>query len=121
MSTLVSIEGDPNEVRATGALLKAQSADLGSQASALAAEIEAKEADQPWGNDHFGASFKDQPNGYFSVPEGANKPFNDVLKDELNNAGAELSRTADGIIGAMNDYQLTDGLNSRQIKDVGAH
>src|SRR5262249_57570235 len=85
----------------------------------MAGGMEREESGQPWGNDHFGNSFKTQQNGYFSVPEGADKPFNEILKHELSNAGEGLGRIGDGTMGAMNDYQLTDGVNGQQINKVG--
>jgi hypothetical protein len=121
MSTLINIDGNPDDVRGTGAQLKAMAEDLGAQAASIASEIETKESGQPWGNDHFGNSFKTQQNGYLSVPEGADKPFNEILKHELNNAGEGLGRIGDGTMGAMNDYQLTDGVNGQQINKVGEH
>jgi hypothetical protein len=119
MSTSINIDGSPDDVRGTGAQLKAMSEDFAAQAASIASEIETKESGQPWGNDHFGNSFKTQQHGYFSVPEGADKPFNEILKHELSNAGDGLGRVADGTMGAMNDYQATDGVNGQQINQVG--
>jgi hypothetical protein len=119
MSTLISIEGSPDDIRGTGAQIKALAEDLGTQAGSIVSEIETKEAGRPWGNDHFGRSFETQQNGYFSVPDGANQPFNEILKDELHHAGDGLGKIGDGTMGAMNDYQMTDGLNGQQINKVG--
>jgi hypothetical protein len=118
MSSLVSVEGSPDEVRGTGALIKSMSADLQAQASGIAADINTLEAGQPWGNDHFGDSFKNQPNGYFAVPAGGDKPFNEILKDELTNAGENAGRIGDGIMAAMNNYQLTDHANDQDISKL---
>ncbi|MEN3305056.1 MAG: hypothetical protein V7603_1258 [Micromonosporaceae bacterium] len=118
MSSLVSVEGSPDEVSGTGSLIKALSADLGSQTTGIVSEINTLEAGQPWGNDHFGESFKNQPQGYFSVPEGGDKAFNEILKDELGNAGDNLGKIGDGVTHAMMDYQVTDTTNANTIKKL---
>jgi hypothetical protein len=118
MSSLVSVEGSPDEVSGTGALIKALSADLGSQTTGIVAEINTLEAGEPWGHDHFGNSFKNQPQGYFSVPEGGDKAFNEILKDELSDAGENLGKIGDGISSAMMDYQVTDSSNAAKIQKL---
>jgi hypothetical protein len=121
MSTLISIDGDPDDVRGTGAQIRALAESLGAQAATIASEIETTEAGQPWGDDHFGQSFKTQQNGYFSVPDGADKPLNEILKDDLNHAGDGLAKIGDGTMAAMSDYERTDGLNGQQINKVRDH
>jgi hypothetical protein len=118
MSSLVSVEGSPDEVSGTGAMIKAMSADLGAQTASIAAQINTLEAGQPWGNDHFGESFKHQPQGYFSVPEGGKDAFNEILKKELTDAGDNLGKIGDGISRAMMDYQVTDSTNSTTIQNL---
>ena len=115
MVEFVSVDGSPDEVRGTGAQIKALGATLDAKAQQLVSDINTKETGAPWGGDHFGEEFK---KGYFQTPEGSDKPFNEALKDELGDVGDRINRIGDGIMGAMNDYQLTDGTNSQTISTV---
>jgi hypothetical protein len=115
MSTYVKVDGNPDDVTATGARLKAQAAALGAQAQALLQEIKTLDGGEPWGHDEPGREFAKQ---YNQVPAGGTTPFSESLKDELAKAGELLSKVGDAIMLAMVNYQGTDSANSNDISKV---
>jgi hypothetical protein len=114
MSNYLDVDGSPMDVRAVGAQLQAQATAFNEQAQEILGEISTIEDGQPWGNDHFGTSFKEQ---YFRpVEDGA--PVSDAIKDNMVAVGEELDRTGAAIMGAMDDYERTDTQNSSDIANV---
>src|SRR5690349_1238920 len=115
MSTYVNVNGNPDEVTGTGARLKAQAEEFSSQVKSVLSDIQAIDAQQPWGGDDPGQAFL---KSYHQEPEGGGAPFSQSLQDEMSTAGDQLSKTGDGVMFAMVQYQSTDSLNDDDIKNV---
>ncbi|HKT00947.1 MAG TPA: hypothetical protein VJT31_15575 [Rugosimonospora sp.] len=115
MSTYIKVDGNPDDVTGTGARLKGQAESFKAQVQSVLGDIESIEADAPWGTDDPGQAFM---KSYNQTPEGGGTPFSQSLKDELGNAGDQLSKAGDGIMLAMTQYQGTDTGNSSDIKNV---
>ncbi len=116
MSTYVSLNGEPDDVTAVAARLKAEAETLGGKAKSLLNDIQSLESGQPWGSDEPGQAFIAQ---YNQAPDGGT-PFSESLREELGDAGDHLNKTGDAIMMAMTDYQSTDIINSNDIKNVQA-
>jgi len=114
MSTYIRLQGDPDEVSATGARLKAEAEAFGAQAKSILGDIQSIEAQQPWGSDEPGQKLLER---YNQAPAGG-APFSQSLRDQLSTAGDELSRAGDAVMLAMVDYQSTDATNADDIKNV---
>jgi hypothetical protein len=108
----LSIDSSPDDVRMTGVHISALSEGLTSKASGLASTISSLESGQPWGNDKFGEAFK---KSYFQQPAGSDQQFNEALKSDLSTIGDQLQKVGDGISGAMDSYQLVDGVSAQDI------
>ena len=115
MPTYLKIDGNPDEVSGTGALIKAQAEAFAGKAQGILSEIDTLEGGAPWGADATGQSFHHQ---YTAVPQGSDKPFNEALRDELQNAGKDLTKTGDGVILAMTGYQSNDTTSASDISRV---
>lgn len=116
MGTYLDIQGDPNEVSATGALLRSMAENLRTKVQAVQADIEAVEAERPWGNDEFGQGFEATYNG---VPPGGDKPLRESIEEGMSHAGERLTRVGEGTILAMTGYQGVDHENAADIKKAG--
>jgi hypothetical protein len=118
MSTYIKVEGDPEDVTAIGARLKAQAAAFGAQAQGILHEITAIDGAAPWGQDDAGRTFAEQ---YNKVPEGSDPntpPFSEAVKNELSKAGEQLDKVGQAIIMTMAGYQGTDATNDNDIRKV---
>jgi hypothetical protein len=113
MPDFVSIVGGTEPIRAAGAKISALADKLQARSAAVAADIDALEADEPWGGDEAGQNFF---KSYTDATDGG--PFNEALKDLLNNGADDLHRVGDGIVAAMDVLQLTDGDNASAIGGV---
>lgn len=114
MSTYVSLNGQPDDVTAVGARLKAEAETFGANAKSILNDIQSIESGQPWGSDEPGQAFVAQ---YNQAPDGGT-PFSDSLREELGTAGDHLNQTGDAIMMAMTNYQSTEITNTNDIKSV---
>ncbi|WP_131785283.1 hypothetical protein [Protofrankia symbiont of Coriaria ruscifolia] len=112
MSTFLDVDGDPNEVSATGALLRSMAQTFKTKVQGPLADINAIDAERPWGADHFGEGFE---HTYNYTPEGTDQPLRDSVRDGMSNAGDLLTRVGDGTVLAMTEYQGTDVQNASDI------
>ncbi|MFD0747624.1 hypothetical protein ACFQ1L_41865 [Phytohabitans flavus] len=68
MGSFLDIQDDPNEVSGTGAILRSIGTSFKGQAQGILAEINAVNAERPWGGDQYGQAFEQT---YNVVPEEA--------------------------------------------------
>jgi hypothetical protein len=115
MSTYVDLHGDPDGVIGIGAMLRARAESFNAQANGILSEINSKEAGAPWGDDETGKGFLDQ---YHAKPEGADGPFDEVLKTKLQNAGNDLGKLGDNTVNAIVGYLSSDTISSNDITKV---
>jgi hypothetical protein len=115
MSTYVEVNGNPDDVTATGARLKAQADSFATQAQSVLSDITSIEGNAPWGGDAPGQEFV---KAYNQTPKDGGAPFSDSLKDELSHAGEQLGKAGDAIMSAMVGYQSTDITNKDDISKV---
>jgi hypothetical protein len=85
MSTYLEIDGDPNQVGASGAAVRAVSESFTARSRAIAANIRAIEAERPWGDDKYGQAFETT---YSFVPDGGRSP----LREEIPRRGPARRR-----------------------------
>ena len=101
--------GDPNAVMADAVRLEAAGEKLEAVMQAQAGAISAIEGEQPWGNDQFGAAFRQ---GYYKddVPAAA--------KEDMTSLGDEAVKYGNAAALAMTDYSSTDAANAAGIDGV---
>ncbi|GAA4172742.1 hypothetical protein GCM10022251_69780 [Phytohabitans flavus] len=112
MGSFLDIQDDPNEVSGTGAILRSIGTSFKGQAQGILAEINAVNAERPWGGDQYGQAFEQT---YNVVPEGSDMPLRDAVDDGLSRAGDGLIKPADKTILAMTQYQGVDEDNRADI------
>ena len=79
---------------------------------AILGDINAVNAERPWGNDQYGQAFEQT---YNVVPEGSEVPLRDAVDDGLSRAGEGLIKPADKTVLAMTEYQGVDDDNRTNI------
>lgn len=112
MVTYLDVDGDPNEVGGTGAILRSMAESFRTQTQAILGEINAVHAEQPWGADKYGTAFRET---YYMVPDGAEQSLPDMVDEGMSQAGERLTRVGDGTVRAMAEFQGTDTDNAHQI------
>lgn len=115
MGTYLDIDGNPLEVTATGAILRSIGASFHSESQAILGDINAVNAERPWGNDSYGQAFETT---YNVVPEGSDGPLRDAVDDGLSQAGDGLTKVGDSTVQAMTEYQGVDDENRTHINQV---
>ncbi|MBO4208940.1 hypothetical protein [Micromonospora echinofusca] len=113
MGTYFEIDGDPNQVAATGSVLRAMAESLRAKSQGALGQINGIEGERPWGADKYGQAFEST---YRQVPEGGDTPFSDTVKDGLGRGGEQLQRASGGVVRAMNDYQGVEAENEAGIR-----
>lgn len=116
MGSFLDIEGDPNEVSGTGALLRAMGESLQTEMQGPLGDIHAIEGERPWGSDHFGEAFDKT---YDGKPPGSDVPLREAVQEGMSHAGERLTRVGDGTIRAMTEYQGMDSQNAQDITTSG--
>jgi hypothetical protein len=115
MGTFLNVDGDPNEVAGTGAVLRSIAESFKTETQAVLGEINAVHAERPWGSDQYGNAFETT---YYAVPDGAEESLPDLVETGMNRAGDGLSRVGDGTILAMTEFQGTDIDNATRINET---
>ena len=121
MSNYVEINGDPDYIRARGAMLAASGESFDSKAQSLVSRIAGLEGGAPWGADEYGTQFLNdgQGGGYHGtkdIPDG--KTFNEYVKTASTQLGPRMSHTGNAIVNAMTGYQFADLDNSANIQNA---
>ncbi|MFC7548808.1 hypothetical protein [Plantactinospora sp. GCM10030261] len=113
MGSFIRIDGDPNEIRGTGAKLRALAEAFSGDVQGIAGQIRTADSAKPWGSDKFGQEFDAQ---YNKVDNG--QVISEAVKDRMTDAG-ELGLTAGNrVVRAMDGYQLADHDGERDINSV---
>jgi hypothetical protein len=112
MGSFLDIQDDPNEVTGTAAILRSMGTSFQSEAQTILGDINAVNAERPWGNDEYGQAFEQT---YNVVPEGSEVPLRDAVDDGLSRAGEGLIKPADKTVLAMTEYQGVDDDNRTNI------
>src|SRR5918992_2234678 len=115
MGSFLDIQDDPNEVTGTAAILRSMGTSFQSQAQTVLGDINAVNAERPWGSDSYGQAFEQT---YNVVPEGSEAPLRDTLNDGLGRAGEGLVTSGDKTVLAMTEYQGVDQENRNQINQA---
>lgn len=115
MGTFFKIEGDPNEVSGTGAVLRSMAESFRTETQTVLGEINAVHAERPWGADSYGNAFETT---YYQVPEGGEKSLPEMVQEGMSKAGERLTKVGDGTILAMTEYQGTDTDNAANINQA---
>lgn len=115
MGSFIDIQGDPNEVGATGAQLRALAESFEAKTKAILGDINAVEAERPWGSDKYGNAFEAS---YHQTGEGGDTPLSTDVKDGMSEAGRRLARVGQGTVMAMTEYQGVDAQNSADLRNV---
>jgi hypothetical protein len=121
MSNFVEINGDPDYIRARGAMLAATGETFDGKAKSLVGRINGIEAGAPWGPDDFGDRFKDNGegggyNGTENIPDG--KQFHEFVQTSASGIGPQMTKTGNAIQSAMTGYQFADFDNSADIENA---
>jgi hypothetical protein len=121
MSNFVEINGDPDYIRARGALLAAQGDQFDSKVQSLVGRITGIEAGAPWGADEFGHRFLNngEGGGYHGtkdIPDG--KTFSQFVQTSASGIGPQMSKTGNAIQSAMTGYQFADFDNATDIQNA---
>jgi hypothetical protein len=112
MGSFLDIQDDPNEVSGTAAILRSMGTSFQSQAQTVLGDINAVNAERPWGSDQYGQAFEQT---YNVVPEGSEVPLREAVDDGLSRAGEGLIKPADKTVLAMTEYQGVDDDNRTNI------
>ncbi len=112
MGSFLDIQDDPNEVTGTAAILRSMGTSFQSEAQTILGDINAVNAERPWGNDEYGQAFEQT---YNVVPEGSEVPLRDAVDNGLSRAGEGLIKPADKTVLAMTEYQGVDDDNRTNI------
>lgn len=115
MGTYLDIQGDPEEVSATGAGLRAMGETLRARTQEIRGEISAVHAERPWGSDKYGAAFE---GSYFQVPAGCEEPLPTMVDDGMARAGDRLTVIGDTTVRAMTGYRGADEAGANDIDTV---
>jgi hypothetical protein len=118
MSNFVEITGDPDEIRARGAILAARGEAYDARARSLVDQISGLEAGAPWGGDKYGQQFLHNESGGYYSSKNTDQPFNDYVKTSATAMGPKLTRTGEAIESAMIGYQFADLDNEGDISAV---
>jgi|SRR5690606_25316067 len=113
MGTYLKIDGDPNEISGKGAILRSLGETFRARIQGLQGEIQAIEAERPWGNDKYGQAFEST---YNYVPDGSETRLRDDLSEGMSHAGERLIKVGDKTVLAMTEYQATDATNETEIR-----
>jgi hypothetical protein len=114
MGTFLKIDGDPNEVSGSGAILRSMAESFGSQAQAVLSEIQAIDGERPWASDKYGQAFEAK---YTEPAEGQDQPVRDLVQDRMSHAGEGLSRLGTQTVLAMTEYQGSDDQGATEINN----
>lgn len=115
MGTYLEIDGDPNEISGKGAILRSIGETFRARIQGLQSEIQAIEAERPWGNDKYGQAFEST---YNVVPPGSETRLRDDLSDGMSRAGEGLIKVGDKTVMAMTEYQAVDATNEAEIRNT---
>lgn len=115
MGTYIDIDGDANQVSATGSVLRAMAESFRAKTQGVLGQINGIEGERPWGSDKYGQAFD---SSYNQVPEGGDVPFSDSVKTGLSHAGEQLQRASGGVVRAMNEYQGVEAENEAGIRQT---
>jgi len=115
MGTYLDINGDPNQVTGTGAILQGLAETFKAKVSGVQAKIHGVEAERPWGNDKFGHGFETT---YNMKPEGSETALVDSVSEGMSKAGDGLSKLGGNIVRGMNEFQGEDFAGGTAIKKV---
>ncbi|MEH1130097.1 hypothetical protein [Micromonospora sp. CPCC 206061] len=115
MGTYLKIDGDPNEIGGTGAILRSMAESFSTEARAVVGDITTIEGEQPWGGDSYGNGFRET---YNKVPDGADKPLRAIVQDNMSAAGERLTKVGDNTVLAMAEYQGTDDDSGQKIRQT---
>lgn len=91
MGTFLNVDGDPNEVAGTGAVLRSIAESFKTETQAILGDINAVHAERPWGSDEYGNAFETT---YYAVPAGAEEPLPDMVQTGLSRAGRACPASA---------------------------
>ncbi|GAA4459126.1 hypothetical protein [Phytohabitans houttuyneae] len=112
MGSFLDIQDDPNQVSGTAAILRSMGTTFQSEAQTILGDINAVNAERPWGNDQYGQAFEQT---YDVVPEGSDVPLRQVVDEGLGRAGEGLVTSAGKTVLAMTEYQGVDEDNRANI------
>ncbi|GAB3161178.1 hypothetical protein GCM10027290_68020 [Micromonospora sonneratiae] len=115
MVTFIDIDGDPNQVSATGAVLRAMAEGFRGKIQGIKGEISGIESERPWGNDKYGKAFETTFN---QVPDGGESSLRDSVADGMSRAGDGLIKVGDTTILAMTSYLGVDIEGETEINQV---
>jgi hypothetical protein len=115
MGTFLDINGDPNQVSGTGAVLQGLAETFRAKVTGIQGKIHGVEAERPWGNDKFGHGFETT---YNQTPKGSDKSLVDSVSEGMSGAGEGLSKLGGSVVRAMNQYQGEDHANETAIKQA---
>ncbi|GAB3813971.1 hypothetical protein [Micromonospora zhanjiangensis] len=115
MGTYLDIDGDPNEVAGTGAVLQGLAETFKAKVTAVQGKIHGVEGERPWGNDKFGHGFETT---YNMKPEGSDEKLVDSVSEGMSKAGDGLAKLGGNVVRGMNQYQGEDHAGGTDIKQV---
>lgn len=114
MGTFINVDGDPNEVRGTGAGIRAMAEVFGGDIRGILSKINGLDASRPWGSDSFGEDFNKQ---YNQIGEDG-KTASDRMKGWLQQAGEGAESASLKTMRAMDGYQAEDHRGGIDINSV---
>lgn len=115
MGTYLKIDGDPNEIGGTGAILRSIAESFSVEARAVVGDITTIEGEAPWGGDSYGNGFQET---YNMVPEGGEQPLRTIVQNNMNEGPTRLTKVGDNTVLAMAEFQGTDDDNANKINQT---
>jgi hypothetical protein len=121
MTNYFKVDGGTDGIRAIGQRILMTAEELHAKAQPLLEHINTLEGGAPWGGDEYGTAFVKK---YTEVPAGATKPYNDLLKEHLQDVGTRVSGHGQTVTGTMDQLDVTDAGNAKTVSsatDTGVH
>jgi hypothetical protein len=116
MGSYLDIDGDPNQIAGTGAILQGLAETFKAKVSGVQAKIHGAEGERPWGNDKFGHGFETTYN--MPIAEGSKEKLVDSMSEGMSKAGDGLAKLGGNVVRGMNEYQGEDHAGGTGIKQV---
>ncbi|HEY7225966.1 MAG TPA: hypothetical protein VH561_20495 [Micromonosporaceae bacterium] len=116
MGDYVMIDDDPGNIGITGARLAALAQAFKAQAQAAQADINAIEAERPWGDDSFGRGFQ---HDYLDPVNPGDTPVRDSIMTEMSDAGDQLIKLGNTTAWGMAEFEGGETQNAVDIRSAG--
>lgn len=115
-SSYVSVKTSPGDLIGKASQIVGAGDDYVQTVNGIISDIDGWEQNPDLGNDSFHAEFI---KSYTKVPDGGDKPSNELVKQNMKAAGAATSKAGQTVVNAMIAYMGSDAENATKITNAG--